>query len=505
MNSTHNCRKAILQWGSLKQSCVFSFEYMKPLLFYDTTHVLDEIEFEGCTAHAVYENKIWIGQRTGKIVKCLEHNLKITQLYCGHTQPVRCLTLCDEFTLVSGSDDCDIRVWNTTTAECRYHLREHTCSIASLIHIKDYIVWSLSTNGHICTWDVYRGLRESIISFSNVTPRDHPGPWLEQHNSTLMKLRYNGKMMVYSMSQPTMKRRGPSMDISIPEEIVTARRFDDIGWCVATKEACYINNERIAHKHVCVFAYANKTLYTGTTNGNVYIWNNRRPVEYASVWTSAIRAIIPIVNTTFCWVFESLIDSATLISLSLNNASDACRILNISKHWSLAWSNKLHKNAKTLIQPVCTAACWSDIDSVVQQGIDTINSFTEDYEYRKQWCTSSVFRLLNDTRAIAPTKVYDIMQRLVTFTGPRPFCCICQTNDALPFCRLKTCDHIFHRECIESCVRAHPDFVSECQHEWALSPNLTCPQCRTEFPQKNFQVLLSPTSSTSGSPKSSQL
>ena len=53
-------------------------------------------------------------------------------MYRGHTESVQCVALLPNGSVVSGSDDKLIKVWNRLTGECLYTLNGHTSSVRGI-------------------------------------------------------------------------------------------------------------------------------------------------------------------------------------------------------------------------------------------------------------------------------------------------------------------------------------------------------------------------------------
>jgi F-box and WD-40 domain protein CDC4 len=80
----------------------------------------------------------------------------------GHTSTVRCLTLVNETTAVSGSRDTTLRVWNIRDGHCTNVLGGHQDSVRCVVATGDLIVsgsydttarvWNVSDGVWNCIW-----------------------------------------------------------------------------------------------------------------------------------------------------------------------------------------------------------------------------------------------------------------------------------------------------------------------------------------------------------------
>ena len=487
------CRDALLEWGHLSPQHGLTFKSLEPCLFYEDARLLSEIEMDyNITATTASDTNIWIGCMNGDIEK---HGLRTMNHYMtlrGHQARVRVLMIHADDLLVSGSEDRSVRVWHS--GMCIHTLKQHTSAVVSLAEMSDDCVWSLGSNGMLCSWNTHRGELNEIITYSNAPESSLPGPWLAFADDEMQCLRRNAKRVTYPTEKP-LSNVTPISSESV--RVNVAAHLPITGWCMATDTHVRIADELIEYPNVSVMTEQRSGSYelvTGTTEGVVMLWQKRRPGITAHFFASSIEQIQHIPSTSMYWVWEACSSNACLISIHPNAASDAARLVRVLYKWSPRWQQMLRAKVKRVIQPICIRALSLGREEATTEALLTIEQFTEEYDYRKHWCTSKLFRMLQEHQSdsLFATKMMD---RLVTYTGPRPVCAICCTADNNPFCKLKTCGHIYHRECIERYVACHPDFVEECQVEYALTPEMTCPQCRCKFPCHDYQELLSPASS----------
>lgn len=73
----------------------------------------------------------------------------------GHSRGLACVQFNDN-TIVSGSNDKAVRVWNASTGECIHILTGHTELVRSLA-LSNSIIVSSSYDGSIKVWDLHSG------------------------------------------------------------------------------------------------------------------------------------------------------------------------------------------------------------------------------------------------------------------------------------------------------------------------------------------------------------
>lgn len=82
-----------------------------------------------------------------------------TLIFRGHSDHIRCLALSrDGWNVVSGSDDCTVRVWSAVTKEQQHVLRGHTSGVRAVAFtLNDSRIVSAGGDGTIRVWDAETG------------------------------------------------------------------------------------------------------------------------------------------------------------------------------------------------------------------------------------------------------------------------------------------------------------------------------------------------------------
>ena len=103
------------------------------------------------TCLAAIDAVLCIAQQSGTItIYDIVASFIIRQLN-GHRGPVRCMSVIDAYSVMSGGEDCSIRVWNIASGSCQSNRRRvHTRPITSLTHFyteRDRMVVSSGLDG----------------------------------------------------------------------------------------------------------------------------------------------------------------------------------------------------------------------------------------------------------------------------------------------------------------------------------------------------------------------
>lgn len=75
----------------------------------------------------------------------------------GHEEPISVLAVLQDGRLISGSDDCTLRVWDAATGECTQALEGHTSAITCVAVLPDQRMVSGSFDNTLRVWDVGTG------------------------------------------------------------------------------------------------------------------------------------------------------------------------------------------------------------------------------------------------------------------------------------------------------------------------------------------------------------
>ena len=75
----------------------------------------------------------------------------------GHSNRVSCVAVLPDGHVVSGSDDCSLRLWNPSDGRCLQTLKGHTGSVNCVAVLPDGCIVSGSTDGTIKIWDLNTG------------------------------------------------------------------------------------------------------------------------------------------------------------------------------------------------------------------------------------------------------------------------------------------------------------------------------------------------------------
>jgi WD40 repeat protein len=81
----------------------------------------------------------------------------------GHEQAVRVVLFADASTVVSGSVDTTVRVWNVETGECRFVLDGHSGAITAL-DVYGTIIVSGGTDMTVRIWDLTTGQCTRVLA-----------------------------------------------------------------------------------------------------------------------------------------------------------------------------------------------------------------------------------------------------------------------------------------------------------------------------------------------------
>lgn len=82
----------------------------------------------------------------------------VKKILSGHTNVVRdLLILSDRNSLISGSQDCTIRIWNLALSECRLVLNGHISIVSKVVLFSAEVLMSASLDGTIRFWDLKTG------------------------------------------------------------------------------------------------------------------------------------------------------------------------------------------------------------------------------------------------------------------------------------------------------------------------------------------------------------
>ena len=213
----------------------------------------------------------------------------------------------------------------------------------------------------------------------------------------------------------------------------------------------------------------------GTDTGHIILWNTKasdsfitkkltsRPIRH--IYIQNMFAMISFGSTVECM---SVVPERALLS---------CHTLTYLMNWSFAWRCRIFDQVERTVIP-CVISCLEN-EAAWQPAFILAEMCTSDYNDRAHWCTTRMFdALIRCDSCLAKT----ILERLVTFRGPRLTCMICSDEDPNePISYLKTCHHRFHTSCLEELVEKQPEYHDELQYEYALSFELKCPTCRETF------------------------
>lgn len=216
-------------------------------------------------------------------------------------------------------------------------------------------------------------------------------------------------------------------------------------------------------------------ILVGTDVGHIILWDTTddgtfisrrltsRPIEH--ILCKNIFAMVTYGNTLEC------------LTVIPERAVLTCCALTCIMSWSFFWRRRMIQNVKTTVMP--SAILCMRKESTERLALTIMEKCTEEYNDRSSWCTERVFDSL--IRATSPD-AQTMLERLVTFRGPRLFCMICNDDDkdkTISF--IKSCNHRFHTCCIQELIDKQPEYHEEMQYEYALSFELKCPTCRQPF------------------------
>ncbi len=103
--------------------------------------------------------------KTIKLFKFSINSFELVNTFEGHTRSVSCLEICNNQTLISGSNDCTIKCWQIHDAMCSLTLRGHEGSVHGICLLKScgYLL-SISFDDTMRLWDLDLGICIRIIS-----------------------------------------------------------------------------------------------------------------------------------------------------------------------------------------------------------------------------------------------------------------------------------------------------------------------------------------------------
>eukprot|EP01036_Dinobryon_divergens_P033385 gene33385-43162_t len=164
-------RQIIHVWDSEVQNCLHVLESHPNMVGSDPNTVWALIELADGKLAAGYTDKtikIWDLVSTGPGSTCV-------RTLTGHSDPVRCLALLADGSLVlsdgslaSGSNDNTVRIWNMITFQCTRTLSGHSNCVNAVIEIVDGVIASGSGDKSIKFWDTATGeCKHTLIETEN--------------------------------------------------------------------------------------------------------------------------------------------------------------------------------------------------------------------------------------------------------------------------------------------------------------------------------------------------
>lgn len=251
-----------------------------------------------------------------RIVLWSAYNQRVKGIFEGHNGGVRCIHASPKL-LVSGAFDCDARVWDLVSKECRAVLRGHKHSIMAVrvmfehaLHDDDIRVFTADESGELRFWRAFsreRFLLTPVISALQVftmlspqVPLNHIRFLFVVDNKD-MRGSIFGKLIAY----------GSKLLTFVPKK--TLKDFIAAAWC------CYV--EQIS---LLMTAVANSIVYYDLSNGMLLrivknIWTSdltchffegkRSRILYLGCFDGSLLA--------YCFRSETIIDSISVCSKEL--------------------------------------------------------------------------------------------------------------------------------------------------------------------------------------------
>lgn len=156
---------------------------------------------------------IVIGFHNGDIRLLERYN---TSRLRGHIDSVSCFGIININTIVSGSFDGDLRIWDIENEECTHILKGHYSFVMKLIVIKNKII-SGDENGDIIIWNSQTGELESILK-----GHDHKISLLYAvDDNIIISSDASGKTFLWDLKTKTVKHVIKLNDVSEITSIIT--------------------------------------------------------------------------------------------------------------------------------------------------------------------------------------------------------------------------------------------------------------------------------------------